>query len=258
MSKITYERDGALAVVTLSDPPLNLTGLDTGVEMNEVLNRIEKDLPRGMILKNDKGNFGGGADVNIFKGLSPDAARKLFSDFIDIINRIEALPLPTMAAVRGLCIAAGLELALALDFIWASENAVFGMPEAIIGVFPFIGGSQRIAARAGKARAKEIVLGARLYPAETFERYNIISRVLPDADLDEKAMKYMRRLSENGPTAAFAGAKRVIDTYSLSGIKETDRLMIELSGEIFGTEDVKTGVESFLKNGPGKAKFAGR
>ncbi|MBN2224845.1 MAG: hypothetical protein JW765_09250 [Deltaproteobacteria bacterium] len=120
------------------------------------------------------------------------------------------------------------------------------------------GGSQRIAARAGIARAKEIVFGARLYPAATFERWNIINRVLPDDQLTEKAMAYMRNLADNGPTLAIRSAKKIINAYNASGIAESDRLMIDLSGPIFDTEDVKKGVDSLLKNGPGKAKFAGK
>jgi enoyl-CoA hydratase/carnithine racemase len=222
------------------------------------LDRAEKDAPRGMILKNDEGNFGAGADVKMFMGLSPKDAHKLFSDALTTIHRIEALPFPTMAATRGLCLAAGFEVALCFDFIWASDNTTFGQAEATIGVFPFAGGSQRIAARAGIARAKEIVFGARLYPAATFERWNIINRVLPDAELTEKAMAYMRNLADNGPTAAIRSAKKIINSYNASGIAESDRLMVELAGPIFDTEDVKTGVDSLLKNGPGKAKFSGK
>lgn len=258
MSKITYERDGALAVVTLNDPPLNLVGNEMGAELRAVLDRIEKDAIRGMILKNDEGNFGAGADVKMFAGLSPKDAKKLFSDFLAIVHRVESLPFPTMAAVRGLCLTASLELALSFDFIWASDNATFGQVEATIGVFPFAGGSQRIAARTGIARAKEIVFGARLYPAATFERYNIVNRVLADAELTQKATAYMRGLADNGPTVAIASAKRIINAFSASSLAETDRLMIDLSGPIFDTEDVKTGVDSLLKNGPGKAKFAGK
>jgi enoyl-CoA hydratase/carnithine racemase len=258
MSKVTYELQGALAVLTLNDPPLNLTGREMAGDFQSVLDRVEKDAPRGMILKNDEGNFGAGADVKMFVDLSPADAKKLFSEFLPVIHRIESLPFPTLAAVRGLCLAAGLELALSFDFIWASDNATFGQAEATIGVFPFAGGSQRIAARAGVARAKEIVFGARLYPAATFERWNIVNRVVPDAEITEKAMSHMRRLANDGATVAIASAKRIINTCNASGIAEADRLMIELSGPIFGTEDVKTGVESLLKNGPGKAKFSGR
>ncbi len=258
MSKVTYERQGGLAVLTLNDPPLNLMGREMAGDFEAVLDRVERDAVRGMILKNDEGNFGAGADVKMFMNLTPADAKKLFSEFLPVIHRIEALPFPTLAAVRGLCLAAGLELALAFDFIWASDTATFGQAEATIGVFPFAGGSQRIAARAGVARAKEIVFGARLYRAETFERWNIINRVLPDAEVTEKAMAYMKNLADNGPTVAIASAKKIINTYNASGIAESDHLMIDLSGPIFATEDVKTGVDSLLKNGPGKAKFAGR
>jgi len=258
MSKVTYELSGRLAVLTLNDPPLNLTGREMAADFGAVLDRVQKDAPRGMILKNDEGNFGAGADVKMFVDLSPANAKKLFSEFLPVIHRIESLPFPTMAAVRGLCLAAGLELALAFDFIWASEGATFGQAEATIGVFPFAGGSQRIAARAGVTRAKEIVFGGRLYPAATFERWNIINRVLPDGEVIQKAMAYMQGLADNGPTVAIRSAKEIIHSYNASGIEKADRLMIDLAGPIFDTEDVRTGVDSLLKNGPGKAKFAGK
>jgi enoyl-CoA hydratase len=258
MPKVTYELQGKLAVLTLNDPPLNLMGAAMMADLIAALDSAEKDAPRGMILKNDEGNFGAGADVKMFVGLSPKDAHKLFSDVLTTIHRIETLPFPTMAVTRGLCLAAGFEVALCFDFIWASDNTTFAQAESTIGVFPFAGGSQRIAARAGTARAKEIVFGGRLYPAATFERWNIINRVLPDAEVSEKAMAYMRGLADNGPTVAIASAKKIISAYNLSGLKESDRLMVELSGPIFATEDVKTGVESLLKNGPGKAKFAGK
>ena len=258
MSKVTYELKGALAVLTLNDPPLNLTGREMAADFGAVLDRVLKDAPRGMILKNDEGNFGAGADIKMFVDLSPANAKKLFSEFLPVIHRIESLPFPTMAAVRGLCLAAGLELALAFDFIWASDSATFGQAEATIGVFPFAGGSQRIAARAGITRAKEIVFGGRLYPAAVFERWNIINRVLPDDQVVEKATAYMQGLADNGPTVAIGSAKKVIHSYNASGIEKADRLMIDLAGPIFDTEDVKTGVDSLLKNGPGKAKFAGK
>lgn len=82
--------------------------------------------------------------------------------------------------------------------------------------------------------------------------------MLPDDQLTEKAMAYMRNLADNGPTLAIRSAKKIINAYNASGIAESDRLMIDLSGPIFDTEDVKKGVDSLLKNGPGKAKFAGK
>ena len=258
MSKIKYELDGKLAVITFCDPPLNLIEENIGAEISAILDRMEKDAPRGMLMKVDEGNFSAGADVNIFKGVTPEKAAKHFGDFVKVIHRIENLPYPTMAAVRGMCLTAGLEIVLACDFIWAADSAMLGQVEASIGVFPLAGGGQRIAIRAGVARAKEIVFGARLYPAKTFEQWNIVNRVLPDADVNEKAIAFMKNMANNGATIAISSAKKTINTYAQQGLEPADKVMITFAGPIFASEDIKTGIDSLLKEGPGKAKFSGK
>ena len=110
--------------------------------------------------------------------------------------------------MQGLCLTAGLELSLACDMIWAAESAQFGLVEAVIGLTPLMGGSQRIAERAGPARARELVMSGG-YDAATLERWNVVNRVLPDSELAEKSMRFAQRLAA-GPTRAHHATKRIV------------------------------------------------
>jgi enoyl-CoA hydratase len=258
MEKVKFEQTGALGVITLTDAPLNLLGNEMSKDLAEAIAMAGRSNLRGLVLKADEGNFSAGADVNVFLNMTPEAARERFAGFHELLHTIESFPFPTMAVVRGMCLAGGLEVVLAFDLIWAAENALFGQVEVNIGALPFGGGGQRLAARTGSARAKEIVFSGRIYQAKDFEKWNIITRTLPEAELNAKAMAYMQHLANNGATVALGSAKRLINTYSDKGLAEADLLTIELSAGIFATEDLPLGVRSLLKDGPGKAKFTGK
>ncbi len=258
MEKVTYEQSGALGIITFADTPLNLLGDELGQGLYSAIDRAKQGNLRGLILKVDEGHFSAGADINRFLGLTPDKARDIFRDFQAALHAVETFPFPTMAAVRGLCLGGGLEIALAFDLIWAAENASFGQVEVTIGALPFGGGGQRLAARAGAGRAKELVFSGRIFPAVDFERWNIINRVLPETELNGKAIAYMQKLANDGPTVALGCSKQIINVYMEKGLAEADRVTLELSSGMFDTEDLTLGVKSFLKNGPGKAKFIGK
>ncbi len=177
--------------------------------------------------------------------------------FLDVIYRIEQLPYPTMAAVKGMCIGGGFELALACDYIWASENAQFAAAEVLIGIVPIGGGVQRLTQRTGIARAKEITLGGRFIKPEKLERWNVINRVLPEQELIDKAIKFMK-IQSNGPTIAFNTIKKLLREYYDKGLEKSDKLLLDIVPKLFETEDIQIGIESFKKKGPGKAIFKGK
>jgi len=156
-----------------------------------------------------------------------------------------------------MCVGGGFELALACDYIWASEKAQFAAAEVLIGIVPLGGGAQRLAQRAGITRAKEIALGGRFKKAEKLERWNVINRVLPEQELIEKAIKFMK-FQSNGPTIAFDTIKQLMREYYNDGLEDSDKLLQEIVPKLFNTEDIKIGIESFKKEGPGKAIFKGK
>jgi enoyl-CoA hydratase len=114
-----------------------------------------------------------------------------------------------------------------------------------------------MAERAGPARAREFVMTGGLYDAATLERWNVINRVVADGELLEKGMRFAHRLGA-GPTKAHAATKRIVRAYLEGGIDKADRETPRASGGLFATEDLQNAVESFLRDGPGKATFEGR
>jgi enoyl-CoA hydratase/carnithine racemase len=254
---VRLERDGALAVLVLHDPPLNLFGAEAFAALNDCLGEVEGSDARALVWRADGEVFTGGADVNVFAQADTEQAAEIFRPLLGAVQRLEALPIPTLALVHGLCLTAGLEVSLACDMIWASESARFGLVEAVVGLTPGAGGTQRMAERAGPGRAREFVMSGGLYDAETLERWGVVNRVVEDGEVHEKGMRFAQRLAA-GPTRAHASTKRIVRGFLEGGVDEADRITPGQFADLFATEDLRNAVESFLSEGPGKAKFEGR
>jgi enoyl-CoA hydratase/carnithine racemase len=254
---VRLERDGAVASMILHDPPLNLFGARAFEALNQCLDDVEGSDARALVWRAEGEVFTGGADVNVFAQADQAQASEMFKPLLGAVQRLEALPFPTLALVHGLCLTAGLEVSLGCDMIWASESARFGLVEAVVGLTPGAGGTQRMAERAGPGRAREFVMTGGIYDAATLERWNVVNRVVPDDELLEKGMRFAHRLAA-GPTRAHSATKRVVRGYLEGGVDEADRVTAEAAGGLFQTEDLQRAVRSFLEEGPGKATFEGR
>ena len=257
MKKLKFEKVDKLAIITFIDKPLNLLDLENIEELESILNGDEIKEVRALLFKVDEGNFSAGANVALFLEQDEKSSKDMLKRFFDVIYKIENLPFPTMAAVKGMCIGGGFELALACDYIWASEKSQFAAAEVLVGIVPLGGGAQRLAQRAGITRAKEITLGGRFKKPKLLERWNVINRVLPEKDLIEKAIRFMK-IQSDGPTIAYGVIKRLLREYYNKGLEESDNLLQEIVPKLFETEDIKIGIESFKKEGPGKAIFKGK
>jgi enoyl-CoA hydratase len=255
---ITLQRDGNVASIVLENPPLNLFGDDAWGALVSCIEEVEGSDARALVWRAQGEIFTGGVDVNSFKRVREQAdAGEAFGSLIPVVRRLEELPIPTLALVHGLCLTAGLEISLGCDMIWATESAKFGLVEVVVGLTPGAGGTQRMAERAGPARAAEFVMSGGLYDAATLERWNVVNRVLPDDQLLEKGMKFAHRLAD-GPTIAHGATKRIIRAYRAGGVDAADRVTPDVFAGLFASEDLKNAVESFLTEGPGKARFEGR
>jgi enoyl-CoA hydratase len=252
-----FERDGDVGILTIADPPLNLFGRELTADLTGCLERGAGNDIRALLVRAEGEVFTGGADVNVFRGLSPDAARDLVASLLEVTHRLEDLPVPTLASVHGLCLTAGFELSLACDLIWAAESARFGLVEIVVGLTPLMGGTQRVAERAGPARARELVMSGDLYDSATLERWNVVNAVVPDAELAERSLGFARRLAA-GPTRANAATKRMVRAFLDEGVRGADARAAEIGAPLFDTHDLQRAVESFLTEGPGKASFEGR
>jgi enoyl-CoA hydratase/carnithine racemase len=251
------ERDGPLAVIVIDHPPLNLFGRALVHAVGEAIDSVATSDARALAIRAEGAVFTGGADVNEFKGLSAQDSSQAFDVGLEMIHKLEALPIPTLSVVHALCLTAGLELSLGCDMIWSAESAQYGLVEAVVGLTPGWGGTQRLAERAGPARASEFVMSARLYDATTLERWNVINRVLPDDEVVEKGLRFARQLAD-GPTRAHAATKQIVRGVRAGGVPEADRRTPGVFGPLFETEDLRGAVDSFLEHGPGKATFKGR
>lgn len=246
-----------MAVVTLDSPPLNLFDRAMTGDLIAALDQLHDDPPRGLLIRAEGKVVSGGVNVREFKGLSEAEGTRLWESLLGLVDRVEGLPCPVVFAAHGLTLTAAFELSLACDLILASESARFGLVEIVVGLTPSMGGPQRLAERAGSGRARQLVMTGELFDAATLERWNVVNEVLPDDELDEYARKLTDRLA-NGPTLAHAMTKRILRAWRDEGMAGADRVTRRDSGALFGTDDLKNAVDSFLESGPGKATYEGR
>lgn len=257
---ITLHHEGAIASAVLSNPPLNLFTDNAFNELMACLEEVEASGARALVWQAEGEIFTGGVDVQGFQRIvdgEPGDASALAEPLIEGVRRLEALQIPTLALIHGLCLTAGLEIALGCDLIWAEESSQFGLVEAVVGLTPGAGGTQRMAERAGAGRAREFVMTGGLYDAPTLERWGVLNRVVPDGTVHEKGMRFAERLAA-GPTKAHAATKRIVRAFSDGGVKGADEVTPGQFAELFETEDLRNAVRSFLADGPGKASFEGR
>ena len=257
--KARFEGDGDVGIVTLDSPPLNLFGDELIRDIGSAFDEAEAASVRALVLRAEGKVFTGGADVHVFKDRTPEQASEgTLNPLTQLVQRLEDMPLPTISSVHALCLTAGLELSLGCDLIFASESARFGLVERVVGLTPGGGGTQRMAERAGPARAREFVMSGGLYDAATLERWNVINRVYPDGELWDETVKFARDLAE-GPTLAHAATKRMVRAFLEHGVRGADERIGEIAGALFGTEDLQNAVKAFLEHGgPGHATFHGR
>lgn len=249
--------DGPLAVLTLDHGELNLFDSDVFDSLTEQVGALAADPPRGVLLTSSGRVVSAGVDVHEFEHLTPETGGRLWRDLLATIHRLEDLPCPTVFAAGGLCLTAAFELALACDLLIAAETARFGLVEVVVGLTPSMGGPQRLTARAGPARAKQLIYTGELFDARTLEAWNVVNVVVPDAELDQRALETARRIAA-GPTLAHAATKSIVRTAVERGPRAADAIVPEVSGALFASADLRNAVRSFLDDGPGKASYEGR
>jgi enoyl-CoA hydratase/carnithine racemase len=258
VSKVQLERDGGLATVTFDSPPLNLFDAELERELEQAVSELEREPARAVLFRAEGRVVSGGVDVSLFAALrTSDASATQFDRGIELTGRVERLECPTVFAAHALCLTWAFELALACDLILAASSARFGLVEKVVGLTPAMGGTQRLAERAGSGRAREFVMTGEPYDAATLDRWNVVNRVLPDEGFDAAARAFAAELAA-GPTRAHAATKQVIRDYLEGGVELANERVGRVAGDLFDTEDLQQAVQTFLEQGPGKATFSGR
>lgn len=248
MSRVNYELVDGLAVLTLRHR--GAPALDSAL-MSQLRGRVEEaaaDRCRGLLLRAEGPVFLAGADAASFKGLREDDARAMFSDYIGAVHGIESLDVPTVAAVQGMCLGGGLELALACDLIVAQKDTMFGQVEARLGGTTFLGGIQRLAERCGTSRALEVTYTASMYSADVFASWGVVTKVVDRDNFERKALELATSLA-SGPTAAHRVSKKVLRASRAEGVSAADSLLMRLAPALLESEDMQAAVDAILTMG---------
>ena len=181
-------RDDGVAVVTLDNPKVNALSAGVVAKLTEVGLALQADPPGAVVVTGGERIFAAGADINGFVGLGSSGARSLGADIQGAMDAIAGIPRMVIAAVSGYALGGGCELALACDIRIASEKAVFGQPEILLGLIPGAGGTQRLPRLVGPSRAKDLILSGRQVNADEAFRIGLADEVVPHEQLHERAL----------------------------------------------------------------------
>jgi enoyl-CoA hydratase len=246
--------DGVVAL-RIDRPPMNALSRALLDELESAARQlVDDDEVKAVVVFGGAKAFAAGADISEFGG--PAEAREVGKRFRAAYDRIGEIPRPVIAAVNGVALGGGLELALACDLRIAADNVRVGQPEILLGIVPGAGATQRLPRLVGPARAKELIWSGRQVMAEEALGMGLVDRVVPASELEEAALAWAESFA-SGAVVAMGIAKIVIDAGLDRSVASGLDLEAEAFAEVFGTEDAATGVSSFLEHGPGKAKFAG-
>ena len=255
---VVVETDQAVATIRLNRPPMNALSAGLQSDLADAVARVSADeTVRAVVLYGGEKLFAAGADIKEMSQASYAEMTRISSNLQAALNAVAAIGKPVIAAVTGYALGGGLELALCADFRVLGEGARVGQPEILLGLIPGAGGTQRLPRLIGPARAKDLIFSGRFVSAAEALSIGLADRVVPDAQVYQAACELAARLA-TGPAVALAAAKQAIDlgldTDLATGL-EFER--VSFAG-LFATEDARSGMLSFLENGPGKATFSGR
>lgn len=235
--------------LTISRPKA-LNALNSAVlaELERLLGELEQrdDLRAVLITGAGEKSFVAGADITEMRDKTPEEARLFASQALRTIKRLETLPVPVVALVNGFCLGGGCELALACDWAVASDNAIFGQPEVLLGVIPGFGGTQRLPRRVGPAMALDLVTTGRKIDAQEALRIGLVNRVMPQSELEAYADELAKQLAGNGPQAVRASKQAVHDGLEQE-LDSALALETALFAFCFAGEEQKEGMSAFVE-----------
>jgi enoyl-CoA hydratase/carnithine racemase len=255
---VVVETDQAIATIRLNRPPMNALSAAVQADLAEAAARVAGDQAvRAVVIYGGEKLFAAGADIKEMSGASYAQMTRDISRLQGALNSVAAIGKPVIAAITGYALGGGLELALCADFRVMGESARVGQPEILLGLIPGAGGTQRLPRLIGPAKAKDLIFTGRFADAAEALAIGLADKVVPD-DQVYAAAREMAASYAAGPAIALAAAKQAIDlgleTDLATGL-EYERLGF---AGLFATEDARSGMRSFLENGPGKASFSGR
>jgi enoyl-CoA hydratase len=252
---ILVDRSGPVAVLTVNRPK-SLNALNS-LTLRELTQAVRENADQRAIVLTGAGEkaFVAGADIAEMLPMTPWAARE-FSELGHVLTALlEDIPCATIAAVNGYALGGGLELAVACDMIYASENARLGLPEVSLGVTPGFGGTQRLVRLVGKLRAKEMIFTGDMIDAKTALDIGLLNAILPREQLLPHCLQVAGKIAQRGPLAV-ARAKRLVERGYDMPLRAANRQEAESFALLFDTEDRREGMRAFIEKR--QPKFMGK
>lgn len=255
---IIYELDGAIATITFNRPKaLNALNAALLSELSAALDDIAANEDIRVLVLTGAGDksFVAGADISELATFNALQAKMFAQSGHSIIGKLQQLPIAVIAAVNGFALGGGSEISLACDFIYASENAKFGLPEINLGIMPGFGGTQRLPRLIGANMAKELIFSGRLVSADEAVRIGLANKVVPADELMGAVIKTAKEIASKGRVslrAAKQAVNRGLDTDLASGCA----IEIDAFALCMASPDGKEGTTAFLEKR--KAEFKGR
>src|ERR1700744_924152 len=203
MDTIRFEQKGTIGSIVLANPPFNRLDLRFSKALPEAVHSARESTIRVLVIRAEGPNFSFGGEVREWPGKDVHWFRTFVAEVNASYRAIEALRVPTVAAVRGVAFGGGLELALACDFIVAAENAVFRCVEVTTGMLPIAGALQRLAERVGRGRASRFAMLGDPISGALAGELGIATHVVPDAHVEHTVMELAQKLA-SGPTRSYA------------------------------------------------------
>jgi enoyl-CoA hydratase/carnithine racemase len=245
-----------VATIRLDRPPVNALDNQMVAEIAEAAGTVAADEHvASVVIWGGEKVFAAGADIKEMRERSFQDALRHSRRIQEAFRLVAGIPKVVIAAINGFALGGGCELALAADFRYAAEDARLGQPEIKLGLIPGAGGTQRLSRLVGVAKAKEMVYGGGMYAAADSLEMGLVDRVLPSSEVYPAAVEAARGYAK-GPYALRL-AKQAIDEGLSLDLESALRLETTLFAATFGTDDARTGMDSFLEHGPGKAEFRG-
>ncbi|MEY4615364.1 MAG: hypothetical protein RJB66_324 [Pseudomonadota bacterium] len=246
-------------VLTMNRPQaLNALNLETLGELEQAVHFLMEKKPieaRALVLiGSGEKAFVAGADIKEMVSLSPEQAKTFSEKGQKVLRQIEMLRMPVIAAVNGFALGGGLELALSCDFVYASENSKFGLPEVGLGLMPGFGGCVRLSRVVGLNKARELSMTGEMIGANDALQIGLVQKVLPSTDLLAHAMKVAATIVSRGPRAVASVKRVVVDGYDLAADAAL-ALEADSFGQLFKFNDSREGMTAFVEKR--KAQFQG-
>jgi enoyl-CoA hydratase/carnithine racemase len=240
MTTIRFERDGAIGNIVLANPPFNRLDLRFSEALRAAVHKASESDIRVLVVRSEGPHFSFGGEVREWPGKDVNWFRTFVADVNVSYRAIEMLKIPTVAVVQGIAFGGGFELALACDFLVTADNSVLRCVEVTTAMLPIAGALQRIAERAGRARASRMsMLGEPISGREAGD-FGIATHVVPEKELAATAAALVKQLA-TGPTRSYAATRTLLKAWSSGGVAAADIMMLDVAMELYNGADAQRG-----------------